>query len=416
MTFRNENRTVTRRAALLSLLTAVCVICTACGDTGEPAQTVQASTASSGQSTSVSSEISSADVTAEAVSQSVTLSRETAEPVVTESAEAAETSECTQEELPPTDEQGAPQQDAPEQTTASRTTTASSATTVTTASTTAAPPKPPAEVIIPDICAVSSPQTEVQRSDTAMIDLSNASEGYIAVSYSGKSARAKLRIVCGGVTCDHDLATGGVVEYFPLSQGSGDYTISVYEQLEGKSYLSALDCTASVTIADDVGMYLYPNKYVMFDKSSSCVYKAAEVCAGAGGTVERLAAIFAYITDNVTYDYELAATVVSGYIPDPDSVLKKRTGICFDYSSLFAAMARSQGIPTRLVIGYASPDIYHAWNEVYTEETGWITPELLLSQKGYNLVDSTFYAGAADKAAIADYISSGGNYSAIYRY
>ena len=79
-------------------------------------------------------------------------------------------------------------------------------------------------------------------------------------------------------------------------------------------------------------------------------------------------------------------------------------------------MARSQGIPTRLVIGYASPDIYHAWNEVYTEETGWITPELLLAKKGYNLVDSTFYAGAADKSAIAEYISNGGNYSAIYRY
>ena len=79
-------------------------------------------------------------------------------------------------------------------------------------------------------------------------------------------------------------------------------------------------------------------------------------------------------------------------------------------------MARSQGIPARLVIGYAEPEIYHAWNEVYTKETGWITPELLLSQKGYNLVDATFYAGAKDKNSIAEYISDEGNYSSLYRY
>lgn len=79
-------------------------------------------------------------------------------------------------------------------------------------------------------------------------------------------------------------------------------------------------------------------------------------------------------------------------------------------------MLRSQDIPTRLVVGYASPDIYHAWNEVYTTETGWITPQLLLSIKGYNTVDATFYAGADDKSAISQYISDSGNYSAIYYY
>ena len=68
------------------------------------------------------------------------------------------------------------------------------------------------------------------------------------------------------------------------------------------------------------------------------------------------------------------------------------------------------------MIGYASPDIYHAWNEVYTTETGWITPELFLKQSGYNLLDSTFYAGASDKAQISDYISTKSNYTALYYY
>ncbi len=272
---------------------------------------------------------------------------------------------------------------------------------------------PPAEIKVKKI---NSPGTDVEKTETSVIDYSNASKGYISASYSGSSARAKLRIVCNGITCDHDLAVTGEAEYFPLMQGSGDYRIQIYEQLEGKMYSNALDLSVTLNIKDEVGMYLYPNRYSMFSENSACVKKSAEICGGAEDEIGKIAAIFIYITDNITYDYDLAATVKSGYIPDPDSVLAKKEGICFDYASLFVAMARSQGIPARLVIGYADPEIYHAWNEVYTEETGWITPELLLSEKGFNLVDATFYAGSDNKKNIAAYISDEGNYSSLYRY
>ncbi len=272
---------------------------------------------------------------------------------------------------------------------------------------------PPARI---KISPVSSPGKLIESTGAAVIDYSNASCGYISASYSGKSARAKLRVESGGVTCDHDLAVTGEAEYFPLMQGSGDYRIQIYEQLDGKLYSCALDLSVKLTVADEVEMYLHPNRYSMFDENSVCVKKAAELCAGTDDDIEKIAAIFGYITDNVTYDYDMAATVQSGYIPDPDTVLARRQGICFDYASLFAAMCRSMGIPTRLVIGYAATDIYHAWNEVYTEETGWITPELLLDEKGYNIVDATFYASASDKDYIAGYISDNGNYASVYRY
>lgn len=273
--------------------------------------------------------------------------------------------------------------------------------------------KPPAEI---RFSSVSSPGTLKEDTETAQIDYSNASCGYISALYSGSSPRAKLRITCGGITCDHDLSVTGEKEYFPLMQGSGEYRIQIYEQYDGKMYMSVLDLSVGVEIDDDVKMYLYPNKYSMFDEKSDCVLKSAELCGGAEDDIEKIAAIFGYITDNVTYDYDLAASVQSGYIPDPDKVLKVKKGICFDYASLFAAMCRSQGIPTRLVIGYAADDIYHAWNEVYTKETGWIAPELLLKNKGYNIVDATFYASAENKEYIAGYISDSGNYSSVYRY
>mgnify|MGYP003292939861 CR=1 FL=1 len=301
-----------------------------------------------------------------------------------------------------------------------KTTTTSLTTTTTTAETevlseTSAPAaaKPPAQI---KINHVSSPGTLTESTDTAVIDYSNASCGYISASYSGKSARAKLRIVSGGVTCDHDLSVTGEMEYFPLMQGSGDYRIQIYEQLDGKMYSCALDLSVNLKVNDEVEMYLHPNRYSMFDENSACVKKASEICGGADDDIEKIAAVFGYITDNVTYDYDLAATVQSGYIPDPDTVFSRKKGICFDYASLFAAMCRSMGIPTRLIIGYAEKDIYHAWNEVYTKETGWITPELLLDEKGYNIVDATFYASAADKDYIAGYISDNGNYASVYRY
>lgn len=292
-----------------------------------------------------------------------------------------------------------------------QTTTAAPPVTTTTVTTTA---KPPAEVVIPKIKMPESPGTKTITGTNAEVDYSNASEGYISVLYSGSADGGKVRLKCGNLQYDHDLAAGKR-EYFPLMD-SGSYSVKVYEHVTGANYAQLIDDSFDVKLRSTTEMYLYPNKYINFSSSSSCVKKAAELCAGETDDVEKIASIFTYLTDNVVYDKQLAATVQSGYIPDPDSTLSSKKGICFDYASLFAAMCRSQGIPTRLVIGYADPNIYHAWNEVYTDETGWITPELFLKKKGYNITDATFYASNSNKEKISDYISNDGNYSAMYRY
>ncbi len=275
--------------------------------------------------------------------------------------------------------------------------------------------KPKAEVVIPEIKIPLASGSKAGTNDKGEIDFSCANEGYISAVYTGKSTRAKLRVKCGDLQYDHDLAADGTREFFPLME-SGSYSVKIYELVVGKSYGEAVSADFDVKIKSSTGMYLYPNKYVNFDSSSNAVKKAAELCAGIDDDVEKIAEIFGYVAGNTKYDKQLAATVKSGYIPDPDKTLKLGTGICFDYASLMAAMCRSQGIPTRLVIGYAEPDIYHAWNEVYTDETGWITPELFLKKKGYNIADATFYAGNPDKEKIADYIEDDSNYSAMYRY
>ena len=110
---------------------------------------------------------------------------------------------------------------------------------------------------------------------------------------------------------------------------------------------------------------------------------------------------------------EKAVTVSKSYMSDPDATLRAGKGICFDYAVLAAAMLRSQGIPTKVVFGYVSPnDLYHAWNMFYTEETGWITVSFEISGTGWTRLDLTFSASGTDSELIGD----GSNYSDLYYY
>lgn len=416
---------------------AAVMLCTACTDAAESALSGTESIASqSAQTSSAASDEETAQGWQSAVSEQTAASEQSAENPQTEDTEQTEQSaqeESADEVQETPEEQTATEPTADEQTQTSQTVpvpqTDPPAQTepqsdfeesvpqseFVAEETQTAQAKPPVQVVIPMIVAPSSPKTAAFVEDNGYIDYSNAAQGYIGVCYTGSSDRAKLRMICGGTTYDHDVTIGGV-DYFPLSCGSGSYTLQLYEHAEGKMYALVIDKTVTLSVNSELNAFLQPNHYVWFEQSSECVEKSAELCAGAQGDVEKIAAIFGWLTENISYDKELAATVQSGYCPNPDRTLSLKKGICFDYASLFAAMTRAQGIPSRLVVGYAADNIYHAWNEVYTDETGWITPQLLLKNKGYNIVDATFYASAADKGAISEYISNNGNYAAIYYY
>lgn len=278
-------------------------------------------------------------------------------------------------------------------------------------------PDPPPEVVVPTVYAPYAPGTLVKSGADGSIDYSNTSQGYIAVRYTGSNPKVKLQVSCNGQAEPHVIPSDGTTVYIPLIYGNGTYKAFLGENIAGTSrYAEVVSVDFNVSLDSSLAPYLQPNMYANYSQNSDCVYKAAEVCAGKTSDIDKIAAVFGWITSNVTYDYDLAATVKTGYVPDPNRTYSRRTGICFDYASLMCAMLRSQSIPTRLVDGYASPDIRHAWNEVYTEETGWITPELLLKNAGYNIVDSTFYASATNKSQIASYISNSGNYTVKYYY
>jgi len=259
--------------------------------------------------------------------------------------------------------------------------------------------------------------TQVNRNQKAEIDYSNSSDGYIMVRFLQRTTM-QLRVqVTGpsGVTYTYTLKSNGDFEVFPLSDGSGSYRIGVFEQIEGTRYATANSATISVSLKDEFAPFLRPNQYVNFAADSNTVQKAAELVKDITGIYEKVGAIYGFVISHLSYDRVLAANVRSGYLPNLDAILASGKGICFDYASLMTAMLRSQGVPTKLVIGYAG-DVYHAWINVYSEETGWINNIIQFDGRHWNLMDPTFASTGNQSADVMRFVGDGTNYSARFLY
>ncbi|MCL2766714.1 MAG: transglutaminase-like domain-containing protein [Peptococcaceae bacterium] len=258
-------------------------------------------------------------------------------------------------------------------------------------------------------------ETVVFSENGAVIDASNTVDGYVMVKYNGKST-ARLKVLIKGpkgTDFNYNLNTGGNYEVFALSDGNGEYTVGVYQNTEGTKYITLLTKKINVKLNSEYAPFLIPNQYVNYTANSKAVQVGSQIANSKGSSLEKIAAVYEYVSKNISYDQQQAATVQSGYVPDVDQVLSRQRGICFDFASLMASMLRSQGIPTKLVIGYAGT-AYHAWLDVYTPETGWIEAVVFFDGKTWKLMDPTFASGMKDSAALEKYIGDGKNYKAKF--
>lgn len=330
--------------------------------------------------------------------------------------------------------------------TSSITTVTTKETTTTTAETTTkqtAPPKtePPATVAPitdppqTDPPRTDPPQTEpsppyiitptadgvkVYSNDDALIDASNSSQGYLMIRLK-KAMSGSYRILVNAddinVRYTFQLNSSGNYEVIPLTEGNGKYTVNVLKVTSAGKGTVMFKQSLSVSVADSFLPFLTPNQFCMYDAGSSCVALSSKLCGGNKDTIAKTAAIYDYVINNISY-VSTAENGANGYIPVPDTVLANKSGICFDYASLMAAMLRSQKIPTKVVVGYAG-DIYHAWISVYVDGSGWIDGYIYFDGNSWNRMDPTFAASAKDDADYkntVDFISNGSNYSVMYYY
>ncbi len=265
----------------------------------------------------------------------------------------------------------------------------------------------------PCVYTVSSPGTVCYGNELVNIDASNSSQGYITVQYLGSNSKVKFQLTgSDGVTYTYDIDNS--IAVLPLTGGNGTYSAGCYENISGTDYSVAYTGSFDVAISDSISQYLYPNQYVNFNSSSNVVSTASSLVSQCENDLQALETIYDYAVNNITYDYNKATTVQSGYIPVPDNTLASGTGICFDYAVLVASMLRSQRIPTKLEIGYAG-GAYHAWISVYLKETGWIDGIMYFDGTSWVLMDPTFAANS-DIDAFSAFIGNGSNYVTVYKY
>jgi len=109
---------------------------------------------------------------------------------------------------------------------------------------------------------------------------------------------------------------------------------------------------------------------------------ALTVTRGAATPYEKLRALESYLRDNYVYD-ENYTRAPTGVDPVEWFLFQEKRGVCANFNSAFVLLARSIGIPARLVGGYlVSPTAEiqnvtarqrHAYAEVPFLDVGWIT-------------------------------------------
>lgn len=211
--------------------------------------------------------------------------------------------------------------------------------------------------------------------DTINIDSSSKDKGIVKVSVNVPgSTKIKMTVKKGDKQYVYDIVNDGSTDAFPLQLGNGDYQVTVLKNIGGTKYTPLKSENVSLSIDDPNTVYLQSIQNVEWNMSTQAVKKANALMEGYKAGNVKLEKVYEFVISNYKYDYDKAESVQTGYIPVVDDTYTSKKGICYDYSAMFAAMLRSNGIPTRLVKGYTvNVEGYHAWNEVYDEGSkSWI--------------------------------------------
>ncbi len=268
---------------------------------------------------------------------------------------------------------------------------------------------------VPTYLTTSAPGIKENRNGKAVIDYSNTADGYVMVNYTAQTSKRLKVLVTGPVTKYQYNITQDTWTVLPLSDGNGAYKVTVYENVKDNSYASVLSQSLNVTLTDEFAPFLRSNQYVDFEAAPNSIAKAQELCADMTDPLKKVEAVYGFVVDNLTYDKQKAATVQSGYLPVLDDVLAAKKGICFDYAALMTGMLRSQGVPCKLVVGYAGT-AYHAWISVWSETDGWIEGAIYFNGSTWQRMDPTFASSGKQSQSVMKYIGDGKNYSSKYFY
>ena len=172
---------------------------------------------------------------------------------------------------------------------------------------------------------------------------------------------------------------------------------SRYVLRQGETY----NVTSRISTADAESLRLsgvvYPEwvtaRYLQVPDSVTEETKAlaAELAAPFDNAFDKTIVIRDYLRNNITYNDQIPAPP-DGVEPIHHVLFETQEGYCNYYASAMAMMLRSQGVPSRVVSGYAQGEFdeesssyrvrasnAHTWVEVYFPRYGWIQFEPTVS-------------------------------------
>lgn len=176
-----------------------------------------------------------------------------------------------------------------------------------------------------------------------------------------------------------------------------EYTVGPYQRLtvvanlEGQAryrdYNLSKTGTKKDLPANIVAAYTKPTRYWPTDGGVAAAAKS--VVKPDAKVSDNVRAVYDYVIQKLTYNNDkIKFNVRQGAAK---ALANPSNAVCLEYADLMIAMLRSQGIPARMVVGYAYAgsiktsaavaDSLHSWVEAYIPGTGWMTVDPTWGEK-----------------------------------
>ena len=179
----------------------------------------------------------------------------------------------------------------------------------------------PLQVLVPE-----APGKKTLGTSPLVLDISDTDQGYLTAVSDSTDQMMNVQLTAeDGVVYSYFISPGESA-VIPFSSGSSTYQVSCYQQISDSQYAALYADTLEIKLANEFLPFLYPNQYVNFTPDSEASKLALSMVSEDTSDIDALQTIYNYVVSHVTYDYDLADTVASGYLPDVDETLQTGKG------------------------------------------------------------------------------------------
>lgn len=201
----------------------------------------------------------------------------------------------------------------------------------------------------------------------------------------------------------NSIFVSSITSEFSGSNDNGNFNPFYYikNQVDNKTVAGAnSEVKSSNAQASNVVVYYNGVTLDQAVKSDAAINNTAKsITENDTSDINKARSIYNWVGNNIKYDDTKAQEITKddgrGVQSGAIEAFNTRQGVCFDYASLYVAMARAVGLQVRIVSGkgYTGTEWGpHAWNEVYIpSQNKWIPVDPTFASSGDYFATSNFY-------------------------